>query len=293
VLVALAAGGVTLAALAFAVPYRPRIVRGPDAPAPEPAHVACPDLRLHVFTTGVARMSPLLAPGAPPWRPVPAFAIERAGALTLFDTGLAHEVAARGRDAFPAPMRWLFDARSRADRALDVQIREATTLPVRTIVLSHHHDDHTGTLGAFPGANVVDGAGVELGRPGPAPFERHHDLFGDGCVRLLAGGGHAPEDLMALLALPEGPVLLTGDAVVHFAWLASDDVERVAADPERAADVRNRVRAFLRLEPAPVVIPGHDLSRLPASRGDVILHHAEDFDPGAWFPRRKGDSTAS
>lgn len=62
---------------------------------------------------------------------------------------------------------------------------------------------------------------------------------------------------MVLLALPSGPALLAGDAVVHLDWLASDDVQRIPVDPARAADVRNEVRALLKDDPQVVLFPGH------------------------------------
>jgi N-acyl homoserine lactone hydrolase len=86
---------------------------------------------------------------------------------------------------------------------------------------------------------------------------------------------------MALINLPSGPVLLTGDSVVHFDWLGSDDVERIATDPERAAVVRNQVRSLLDSGEA-LIIPGHDLRRLRSMRPDLILHHPERFKPSAW-----------
>jgi N-acyl homoserine lactone hydrolase len=84
------------------------------------------------------------------------------------------------------------------------------------------------------------------------------------------------------VSLPSGPVLLAGDAVVHRAWLDSDDVQRIASDPDRAADVRNQVRAFLRAHPDAVLAPGHDTSMLPHDREDIVLHHVEWFDAKAW-----------
>jgi glyoxylase-like metal-dependent hydrolase (beta-lactamase superfamily II) len=185
-------------------------------------------------------------------------------------------------------MRWLFQSRGRPGRTLPEQLREAALGTVQAVVLSHQHEDHTGTLDAFKSARVVSGAahaGWEQARfeaRGPAPFDASQDLFGDGCVLLIPGGGHTREDVMALLALPEGPALLTGDAVVHFSWLESEDVERIAVDAERAATVRNQVRAFLRSTPHAVVIPGHDLSRLPQGRSDIELHHVDWFSAAAW-----------
>jgi glyoxylase-like metal-dependent hydrolase (beta-lactamase superfamily II) len=176
----------------------------------------------------------------------------------------------------------LFESRGAPERRLDVQLQQAGLSHVHTVVLSHDHEDHTGMVSAFAGARLLTGPGLRYESSGPRPFERSHDLFADGCVLLIPGGGHARDDVMALLALPGGPLLLTGDAVVHFSWLESEDVERIAVDPERAADVRNQVRAFVARVPGAVIIPGHDLSRIPRDRADVVLHQRDWFAPAAW-----------
>ena len=290
--------------LAWWIPYRPVLVAGASPP---PGPYALPlgqaGLRLHVFNTGANRMSPLLVGPNPPWRPAPAFVIEhpRQG-LVLFDLGLSKEVAEHGEAGLGAPMRWLFESRGRAGRTLDAQMSEAGLEPatVRWVIVSHLHADHIGTAPAFAGATFVGGAGTSeqrfdggfkprwqeldfAGRGGPfPPFDDAIDLFGDGSIRLLRGGGHTREDVLALVALPGGPLLLTGDAVVHREWLRSDDVERIAADPGRAADVRNQVRALVDTVPQLVLIPGHDLRALPDGRDDIVLHHREWFAPTAW-----------
>ena len=87
---------------------------------------------------------------------------------------------------------------------------------------------------------------------------------------------------MAIVALPGGPVLLSGDAVVHRQWLASNDVQRLPVDPARAADVRNQVRALLKARPDVVLFPGHDLERAATPRPDVVIHHPEWFELRAW-----------
>jgi len=197
-------------------------------------------------------------------------------------------------------MRWLFESRGRPGRTLDAQMREAGLAPdaVSTVVISHLHDDHTGVVSAFPAATFLGGAGSrghlegfesrwreigagEAAQP-LAPFDGAFDLFGDGSIGVIPGGGHAREDLMLLLALPGGPVLLAGDAVVHRDWLVSDDVQRVPVDAERAAAVRNQVRALLAEDPEVVLFPGHDLGAAPQHRTDVVLHHAEWFEAQAW-----------
>lgn len=287
--VAWASAGLLLLAFAIArwLPYRPTNVRGAPAAAAEAYGPGCAGMRLHVFNTGINRMSPLLVPSPRPWRSVPAFAIEHPGAgVIAYDTGLSSEVARHGEAGLPWPMRWLLESRGNPRRSFDVQLRAAGLSQVRTIVISHHHEDHTGTVGAFPEARVITGETLSFEREGPRPFDRSVDLLGDGCVRLIPGGGHTREDVMALLALPEGPVLLAGDAVVHFAWLHSDDVERVAHASARAAEVRNQVRRFLRDVPGAVVFPGHDLTRVPTDRTDVVLHQPQWFATAAWTTAR-------
>jgi N-acyl homoserine lactone hydrolase len=299
---------VTVAVIASAaavfVPYRPvRVVGAPAPRGPYRPVGSVPGLRLHVFNTGMNRMSSLLVGSTRPWRPAPAFVLEhpREG-LVVFDCGLSPEVAREGEAALGAPMRWLFESRGKPGRTLDAQMLEAGLDPslVRWVVISHLHVDHVGAAFAFPGATFVGGAGTaghalpggftpsfreiafEGDREPFPPFDASIDLFGDGSFRLLRGGGHAREDLMALIALPSGPALLTGDAVVHRDWLASDDVERVAVEPQRAGDVRDAVRAFIANTPELVVLFGHDLRGIPGGRGDLELHHPEWFGDDAW-----------
>jgi glyoxylase-like metal-dependent hydrolase (beta-lactamase superfamily II) len=303
---ALVVGGVVFAvfvaaALVF-LPYRPIVVAGaPAPPGPYALPPGIPGMRLHVFNTGMNRMSALLVGSARPWRPAPAFVIEHpTRGIIVFDCGLSDDVARAGEAALPVPMRWLFESRGRPGRTLDAQMREVGLEPgaVPVVVISHLHDDHVGVVSAFSAASFVGGKGSrghlaaltarwrEIGaeeavKPLP-PFAGAFDLFGDSSLVVIPGGGHAHEDLMLLVALPEGPVLLAGDAVVHRDWLAGDDVQRVAVDAERAAAVRNQVRALLTADPRLVLFPGHDLGDAPRDRPDVVLHHPEWFRAEAW-----------
>ncbi|PHR59198.1 MAG: hypothetical protein COA47_09530 [Robiginitomaculum sp.] len=286
--------------------YRPMVRPGPDiADQTIVLPGAIEGLRLHVFNTGMNRMSWLLVGNARPWRPNPAFVIAHPSkGLVVFDTGFCLEVARRGEAAYPFPMRFLIQSIGQPSRALDAQMIEAglDPLDVGLVILSHLHDDHTGRIAAFPNASVIAGPqsqaalkkraltaqrqmiDFEAASPLP-PFDGSIDLFGDGSLSLLPGGGHTAEDLMVLVALGEGPALLAGDAIVHRDWLASDDVQRIAAHPERAAQVRNQVRALLREQPSIALFPGHDTPPAVSHR-DILIHHPDWFKLSAWGPER-------
>lgn len=272
-------------ALALALPYRPVPIHGPEVdPTPLAAPPPTEGLRLHVFDTGANRMSGLLV-ADPTWRPVPAFVVEHpTHGLLAFDLGLPAEVAAHGEAGLPWPLPWILSSRAEAGQTLDAQLEAAGFAPaqVHTVVISHHHADHQGALRAFPDAEVIVGPGSPVPEHSQGqtvrsarsdrqvgPLGDAEDVFGDGSVLLIRGGGHTPEDLMALVALPEGPVLLAGDAVVHWPWLEGDDVERIATDPERAAEIRSLARRAV--ASGWLLIPGHDLSRVPQDRRDLVL----------------------
>jgi glyoxylase-like metal-dependent hydrolase (beta-lactamase superfamily II) len=291
-----------VAALGWQLVYRPVLRRG-QAPAPPPYSLPAPvaGLRLHVFNTGMNRMSAVLVGENRPWRPVPAFVIEHpTHGLIVFDAGLPAEVAAEAEAALGIPTRWVIESRSRPGRTLAEQMQRdgLSRDAVRSVIVSHLHEDHLGSASAFREADFLGGAGTPgtrvngwlpswrevdfTGLPALPPFDAASDLFGDGSIVLIPGGGHTREDLMALVALPSGPVLLAGDAVVHRDWLVSDDVQRVPVDADRAAAVRNQVRALLEARADLTLVPGHDLSMIPAGRNDIVLHRPEWFGDDAW-----------
>lgn len=300
----------TITLFAVALPYRPIDIEGPAIEATA-INLATPiaGLRLHVFNTGVNRMSELLVGPRRPWRAVPAFLIEHpTEGLMAFDLGLSHEVAGDGEKAIPPPIGWLMESRGRIGLTFDAQMRDAgfDPLQTRTVVVSHLHEDHIGPAATFANAAFIAGPNtrqrmltgdrspfardsipdwheIDFDREGRSlgPFASAIDLFADGAVVLIAGGGHTPEDLMALVNLPGGPVLLTGDVVVHHDWLQSTDVERIASDPERAGFLRNQIRS-LQAAGATLVIPGHDLRQLGPERPDILRHRPELFEPQAW-----------
>lgn len=298
--------------------YRPDERAGPRI-APQLVAVengrlpAVAGMKLHVFNTGMNRVSPLLVGSPALWRPAPAFVIERPGReLVVFDCGVGTEIARESEGALNPLTRLLFKTRSLPGKDLPAQMREAGLPPERVshVILSHQHFDHVGSAEGFASASFIAGPQaressrsringfepahtdwisdaawfeVDFSKGEPyATFDRTIDLFGDRSVVLIKGGGHTPDGLGALLALANGPVLLAADLAVHFDWLRGDDVQRIVSDGDRAAEVRNRIREFMRLVPAAVVMPGHDLSQVPAGRDDIVRHHPELFLPQAW-----------
>ncbi len=302
--------------------YRPQVIAGPKAPVVRDGMLEgtlpkVAGLRLHVFNTGANRVSPLLVGSPAPWRPVPAFVIEHPNrGLVVFDCGLGPEIAEKGEKALHPITRLLFKTRSRPGLDLASQMRNVGLDPdsVKTVIFSHMHFDHVGAANAFRHATFVVGRGERENATSRmkgfepshtdwiaadawreidfrsaksfATFDRAVDLFGDHSIILVAGGGHTHGGMGAVLALPKGPALLAGDLVVHFDWLAGDDVQRIVVDGERAAVVRNSIRLLMKLAPDLVVFPGHDLSRVPNDRDDIVLHRYRDdtdlFAVGSW-----------
>lgn len=284
--------------------YHPQQLAGPAiSTIPPIPYRTNTGVRLHVFNTGYNRMSRALAPGNPIWRPVPAFVIEHPTAgLIVFDGGLSAAVANRGEAALPFPMSVLFESRGEPQQTLDRQMVRVGLDPTKVtlVILSHLHEDHLGNLSAFPNTRVILSAKADqlkLPTTMPTVVRAEHfpsipsslgnlfDVLGDQTVRLIQGGGHSAEDLMAWVNLDTGPVLLAGDAVVHWDWLRSDDVERVPSDGPRAAEIRNQLRALLNGQPELVLFPGHDTSRIPRQRPDIIVEHPNLFQPKAWATR--------
>ena len=267
-------------------------------------------MRLHVCNTGTMDVPEgLLFRGGSWLKPrslqALAFVVEHPShGLVVFDTGLGRAV----EDDREAYLGWLMAGVAELSLAgagtLDRQMTEAGLDPggVGHVVLSHMHFDHTGALESFSGAEVVVAA-AELsdaatahwpldyfmegdwdevakwsridysGRQPLATFVAHHDLFGDGSVMLIDLRGHTAGSQGMIVMLPLGPVVLTGDA----AW--TEESWRYAVRPMMAHDMRLwweqiwRLKKFVQLVPATLVIPGHDLGQTAtARREDILLH---------------------
>ncbi len=169
--------------------------------------------------------------------------------LTLFDTGYSPRFfEATNRFPYRIYARTTPIATCEQLSASNVlQANGIDTGDIRRILLSHFHADHTCGLKDFPGLDIISTqrgydtvrrlsglsavkqaflpelmppdldkrvCGIDYFHdPGIGPFDRTHDLFGDGSVRLLDLSGHAPGQIGVLIQRGENDrVLLTADA---------------------------------------------------------------------------------
>lgn len=169
--------------------------------------------------------------------PCPAFLIQHAHGLVMFDTTWApaafdDSVAEYGR-GLVEQISLAMSPEQRIDRQL--QALGFSVDDVTHVVVSHGHADHTGGIRLFPNARLYIGP-EELDRFTNAPADvaflyraadiegidpsrwtvvgpEGHDIFGDGTLRIVAGPGHSPGEIMLLVELSSESILLTGDAV--------------------------------------------------------------------------------
>ncbi len=117
---------------------------------------------------------------------------------------------------------------------------------VTTVVLSHHHPDHTLNAALFPNAEVHDHWAVYRG-------DAWHSRECEGAelspsVRLIRTPGHAAEELSTVVGTPDGIAVAT-----HLWWTADGPADDpYAPDREQLRRSRERVLAL-----ADLVIPGH------------------------------------
>ena len=159
---------------------------------------------------------------------------------------------------------------------------------VKYVGISHFHADHTGQLGAVPGATLLIGdrewAGITSNPPmgganvagfthwisGGGRVEQQSgdkDVFGDGTVVILRTPGHTPGHQALLVRLKEkGPVVLLGDAA-HFHENYDNngvpgfnyDRAQTVASLERIKEIQKNLKATVIIQHDP-----RDIGKLPA-----------------------------
>jgi N-acyl homoserine lactone hydrolase len=228
--------------------------------------------------------------------PIYVYVIEHHQGLVLFDTGLD-----RGSLTDPGYyqrglVRLIYTRMARfamgPEQTLTEQLRRIGYEPeqVRTVVLSHLHQDHIGGLSEVSSAEIVVGAPewarldahlpttkgllrshIELPglrwttlTPAPvddesiAPFTAAHDLFGDGSLLVLPTPGHTPGSLSLLLRQPGmSSMLFVGDLCYSTELLAAGRVPGVGSR-RRLRESSRAVAELARRHPDLLVLPAHD-----------------------------------
>lgn len=251
----------------------------------------------HVDSTGSPLMWWLLTSRrwtAP--RPINVYVIEHEQGLVLFDTGQDRD-SVTDPHYFPKGLTGHLYARLarfaiRPGETLTERLRGIGYEPgqVRTVVLSHLHQDHIGGLGELGDAEIVvsakEWAGLDkqcaevkgllprhiklpglrwtqvilhpVDDPSIAPFRAAHDLFGDGSMLLLPTPGHTPGSL-SLLLRQEGmaPMLFVGDLTYDLEKLTAGRVPGVG---ERRAllESTQAVKTLNDIYPDLVILAAHD-----------------------------------
>jgi glyoxylase-like metal-dependent hydrolase (beta-lactamase superfamily II) len=286
-----------------------------------------PITKVSVVSTGTVRIRPqhVQSTGSPlPWwlltsrrwtapRPINVYVIEHERGLVLFDTGQDRR-SVTDPDYFPGGFTGHLYARLAQfaigpGETLTEQLRGIGYEPdqVRTVVLSHLHQDHIGGLAELPNAEILVSARelAELDAPfaevngllkrhielpglrwtpvTPAPlddesiagFTAAHDVFDDGSLLLLPTPGHTPGSL-SLLARRDGmaPLLFVGDLTYDVDRLVAERVPGVGSRTGLLASTR-AVNELRQQHPDLAILAAHD----PAAAGH--LRRALDASPAA------------
>ncbi len=234
-------------------------------------------------------------------RPINVYVIEHRDGLVLFDSGQDRR-SVTDDDYFPRGIvGYLYGRLARfsigAEDTLTKQLARLgyDVADVRTVVLSHLHQDHIGGIAELPNAQIVvsaaewrelDSPFAELGGilkdhilqpgidwlqieavpvvdPAIAPFTSAYDLRGDGTLLLLPTPGHTPGSMSLLVRDADGPTaLLVGDLTYDVRLLRDGHVPGVGSRKGLAAST-SAVNELVELHPGLPVLAAHD----PAAAG--------------------------
>jgi len=230
------------------------------------------------------------------WVPIHAYLLEhpRRG-LVLFDAGICSDQAHRHSQYYRGILRVILDDDEYAQEPNETLAEQLKRLgyrceDVRTVILTHLHEDHVGGLRDLPKARVVVSQ-AEWGarhakmysfipmfyEPSYAcveqwervsfksgafhTFDRSHDLFGDGTVRLLPTPGHTPGHTCALVDMGGYQLMVTGDCLYTLRHLATDQVQafrlKEQTGEEQVESIR-RIAGLKKLLPGLHLLVGHD-----------------------------------
>jgi len=230
------------------------------------------------------------------WVPIHAYLVEHPKeGLVLVDAGICPEQAHQHGQYYRGILRLILDEdeySQEPNEALPQQLKRLGFRcdDVRTVILTHLHEDHVGSLRELPKAKVVvsktewDARRMKMFGFIPMfyepsyscveqwervvfdsgafhTFDRSQDLFRDGFVRLLPTPGHTPGHLSALVEMGVYQLLITGDCLYTLRHLATRQVQAVRMN-KRMGDEQvnsiNRIGGLKRVLPGVHLVPGHD-----------------------------------
>lgn len=226
------------------------------------------------------------------WVPIPVFLVEHPTAgHVLIDTGLPASAAHDVKATFGRLGAAIYNFRMNSDDAIVAQLKKLGVEPrsIGTVVMTHLHLDHAGSIHDFPHAKFVVSAveweSAHAPRRFPrgyvrkqydhafdyqlvdydastinsfASFGRAFDLFGDGSVTLVATPGHSAGHQSVVLRLSGREALLCGDASYLKQSIADGAVPLVVDDEHNYKRSLREIRGYTQITPSALVIPGHD-----------------------------------
>ena len=229
--------------------------------------------------------------------PIHAYLIDHPkSGLILVDTGINWKQAHRHDRYYKGTLHYVLDNDEyllTREQELPAQVERLgyRCEDIRTVILTHFHEDHVGGLRYVPEAKVVAAKAewqalkmkafgivpiiyrpsieaVKVWEPvsftsGPFhSFDASQDLLDDGSVILLPTPGHDPGHLVVLVRMDGYEILIAGDILYTLRHLAVDEVRAIMFGgkflEQQQIDSIRRIQRLRQALPNMVIVAGHD-----------------------------------